>query len=439
MTNYAAINTAYNYFLPTDYKQKSSPGISHNKSELKNVYSNIQTLYKNSPVYLLDTSLDTRQSAVQLKDTALQFENALSSFYDISGRDITEYQIGASSNEDIATVQYLGSLNNTPDSFELEVHALSKSQINIGTLLPSDERSPDLDNGAYMFHVAANDYNYEFSFHMNEHDTNLTIQNRLANMVNNSNIGISASIIEDPSNLNALRLESDSVGIPFGKSELFTITPQGNHPNGRNTEFISHFGLNETTQPASNSQFLINGIERSTASNTFRVDNNTYEVTLTGISPMPGISTTIGVQLDTEVPRATIKDFVSQINDFSDYIQNYGAKFPKAFNLLHDVNATYKAYEDNFSSIGLEKMDNGSLAVNDEQLTSSLKDFEETENFSQFSNFAKDLSSITKKISIHPMQYSEERIVDYKNPMKPKLVAPYITSAYSGFLFNSYC
>ncbi|MFI3200146.1 MAG: hypothetical protein R3Y54_01290 [Eubacteriales bacterium] len=439
MTNYTAITSTYNHFSPVNYKQKSSSSKdSHKKSELKNVCNDIRQLYKESPTYLVDTSLETKESVVHLKDTALQFNNSLTSFSDISGQDMTEHQIGFSSNEDIATVKYLGSSADSTESFQLEVLALSQSQVNIGSLLPSNNHT-DLAAGTYIFNVGANEYNYEFSFHVNEQDTNSDIQNRLSNVINNSNIGISASILADSSSQSALRLESNATGLPLGKSELFTVTPQGSNPNGKNAQFISYFGLNSMTQPASNSQFLLNGIERTTTSNTFRVDNNTYEVTLTGISPMEGMTATIGVAPDTEVPHATIKNFVSQVNNFTDYIQNYGQKFPKAMNLLRDVNAAYHTYQNNFSSVGLEKDDTGNLVVDEKQLNSSLQDTEEADNFSQFSSFAKDLSNITKKISIHPMQYSEEKMIDYKNPTKPALTSPYMTSAYSGFLFNSYC
>ena len=53
--------------------------------------------------------------------------------------------------------------------------------------------------------------------------------------------------------------------------------------------------------------------------------------------------------------------------------------------------------------------------------------------------FADSLFHKTIQISLDPMQYVEKRIVAYKNPAKIHFATPYITSPYTGMLFNSYC
>ena len=46
----------------------------------------------------------------------------------------------------------------------------------------------------------------------------------------------------------------------------------------------------------------------------------------------------------------------------------------------------------------------------------------------------------SNQISINPMQYVDQTIVAYKNPNPGRNYAnPYVSSAYSGMIFNGYC
>ncbi|MFI3177006.1 MAG: hypothetical protein R3Y67_05890 [Eubacteriales bacterium] len=434
--NYASVQTAYNCFLPSYQPKTSSAQDSHKKSDLKNIYNAIRQMYKDSPIYLLDTSIETKESAVALKDTALQFGNSLASFAELSKNDILEHQIAYSSNEEIATAKLLSASDHSAQPFELEVHSLASSQVNIGSLLTSDTTT-FLEKKPYIFHVSSNDYNYEFSFQIGKNDTNLDVQNRLSNLINHSNIGIHASVIEEAAGQSALRLESMATGISGSKHELFSVFGTRDEAEASNAKFISYFGLNHTTQNPENSSYSVNGQLRSSTSNTFHTEQS-YEVTLRGISPLDGLTTTIDTRSDVNGPYNAITDFVQEVNDFATYVQDYSKQYPKSLSLLRDMNASYRTYQDAFSSVGITKDDNGSINIDNTILGTSLLDTSEHENISYLRNFAKDLSNVTKKIAIHPMQYSENKIIDYKHPQK-SFAAAYITSAYSGFLFNSYC
>ena len=60
------------------------------------------------------------------------------------------------------------------------------------------------------------------------------------------------------------------------------------------------------------------------------------------------------------------------------------------------------------------------------------------QGFEDIKDFAKDLYRKSNQVALNPMNYVEKAIVAYKNPGK-NFATPYITSAYSGMLFNSYC
>lgn len=52
--------------------------------------------------------------------------------------------------------------------------------------------------------------------------------------------------------------------------------------------------------------------------------------------------------------------------------------------------------------------------------------------------FAQSVLNKANQVSLNPMEYVEKTIVAYKNPGK-SYSSPYITSAYSGMMFNGYC
>ena len=54
-------------------------------------------------------------------------------------------------------------------------------------------------------------------------------------------------------------------------------------------------------------------------------------------------------------------------------------------------------------------------------------------------NFADSLIDKTKEISVDPMKYVDRPVVNYKNPDSKNYSSPYITSVYSGMMFNNYC
>ncbi len=433
--NYAAIHTAYNYLLPT-YQSKSSPADSHNKSDLKNIYNAIRKMYNNSPIYLIDTSDRTKESAVELKDTSLNFQHDMTSFLKTSSEELMEHHIAYTTNDQIATMHYSGDPSQTVDPFSISVHALAKPQINTGTALPSNQ-PVQLTNQAYNFHVSIHELNYEFSLHINKSDTNLDLQERLANLVTKSNIGIQATVIDDAKGHSALRLESTNTGLPLGKDELFSISSTVDENTLPNSRFIRYFGLDQKSQSASNSNFSLNGDMRTTSSNTFLLSDY-FEITLQGVSSADGESATLGLRPDIEATHNSIKDVLTQINDYTSYLSDYAASYPKGLSIMRDIHNAYANHKDAFQSIGITQDNSSKLQGDDLTLAKALYDKEEAPNFTHIRTFAKELSSIAKHITIHPMQYTEHKIVDYRNPQKT-LGTPYITSAYSGFLFNSYC
>ncbi|MDE6974928.1 MAG: flagellar capping protein, partial [Lachnospiraceae bacterium] len=57
---------------------------------------------------------------------------------------------------------------------------------------------------------------------------------------------------------------------------------------------------------------------------------------------------------------------------------------------------------------------------------------------SSIRNFTNSVLRKTGQISLNPMEYVDRVMVAYKNPGR-NFATPYVTSNYSGMLFNGYC
>jgi len=138
----AALNTVYNYYLTTYAPKGTSQYDTHKKSELRNIYNSIVKLNKESPLYLMDTSRETREFAVGLKENARLLRNTIASLGGLDEDEMFNKKAAYSSNEDLVSASFIGE---TPDdgsipSFNIEVTALASNQVNLGAFLPSDEK-----------------------------------------------------------------------------------------------------------------------------------------------------------------------------------------------------------------------------------------------------------------------------------------------------------
>jgi flagellar hook-associated protein 2 len=90
------------------------------------------------------------------------------------------------------------------------------------------------------------------------------------------------------------------------------------------------------------------------------------------------------------------------------------------------------------SEIGIEITEDGSIDLDENMLQDSMADGKISEGLDHMKDFAKALYRKAGQVTLNPMNYVDKTIVAYKNPGK-NFASPYITSAYSGMMFNSYC
>ena len=201
---------------------------------------------------------------------------------------------------------------------------------------------------------------------------------------------------------------------------------------------MDYFGIGQITRPAANAEVLINGQSRSISSNHFVLEK-TYELTLNGISPMEGQTATVSVKDDTESLGENINKLVNGYNSFIDFAFRNKGRRTKNADLLKEMRGIASVYKDGLNYMGLSIQDNGSIALNTDTYTRSLEDGDAKHTINMMRDFADSLFRKAGQISLNPMQYIDNTMVAYKNPAKKHFVTPYITSPYSGMMFNSYC
>ena len=395
------------------------------------------TINKESPLYILDKSEASKAYAVGLKESARIFRNSvMETRSSLDEEDVLDQKKAYSSHPEIASAKYIGiaedETGTAAPTFKLEVAHLAQNQVNLGNPLASEE-ALNLPPGSYSFDVSIKDVSYEFQFELHEGDTNSDVQNRLQRLISNANIGLEASVLEDTEGNSSLKLESVATGLSAGKDAIFEISDEH---TSKTRGIVDYLGLDHISQPPANALFEINGIERSASSNTFTVEK-VYEVTLNGPSSEPGITTEIGLKNDVDSLSENIHSLAESYNRFLDDASANPGKYSKSSQLLNEIGYITRHYAGHLDALGLTFSSDGHLSVNDEQLKTAAEQ-SDTEAFTPVKEFANSMLRKSNQISLNPMQYVNKTIVAYKNPGK-NYPSPYITSAYSGMLFNNYC
>lgn len=181
-------------------------------------------------------------------------------------------KVAVSSDESTVSVHYVGDDKDTDQSgFDMEVISLAKPQVNEGNYLKRNDY--DFEEGSFSFDLDMPTNSYEFQFNVKPGDNNFDVQNKIARLINQSDIGLLAEVRLDNHGQSALRIESKQTGLAADEDAIFSIH------SGTSWNEINKLGIAHVTSPASNSIFRLNGQEHSSLSNTFTI-NRSFEVTM---------------------------------------------------------------------------------------------------------------------------------------------------------------
>ncbi|MCR5195016.1 MAG: flagellar capping protein [Pseudobutyrivibrio sp.] len=418
------IDTAYNYFMTTYGDNIGSRYESHKKSELRDTYNKIIKANKESPLYKIEDTSDLGQFAIDIKEHAnamsLSVSNLSSGGDDIS--TILNKRMAHSSQPDSVDVLYVGDNTEEAEEFTIEVDSLAKPQINIGNFL--EPTGHDFQEGQYSFDLDIRSHSYEFQFNVNRGETNFMVQNKIVRLLNTSNVGLSARLITNSKGENAVEISSKSTGISENEDYLFKIS------SNIAWRELNTLGIDKVSQPPSNSNFKLNGVEHQSLSNTFTV-NKIYELAL--LAPSKG-NVRVGLMNDTEA----LSDGVSQLLNSYNGMIDVGLKYTGSHQnraLFNEISAIAKGMAGSLAVVGITADALGHLSLDSTTLSDAINNGSREQAFATLNQLKAAISTAATKASINPMAYMDKAVVEYKNPGKT-LTAPYATSAYSGMMMN---
>ncbi|MCI8974224.1 MAG: hypothetical protein HFH79_11660 [Lachnospiraceae bacterium] len=413
----------------------------HDTSELKNLYNAIQWKNRFAPLYMTDPSPKSIAYAIHLKESANDLKQTIDS---LSGddNDLFSMKSAYSDNEALASVEYEpeDAEGYVPLDFTLEVEKFASPQVNTSKYMRANQ-PVNLTPDSYSFDILTNKLHYELQFNVNEGDTNKDLQSKLSRLINNSDIGLSARVVE-ARGLSALEVTSDAYGLPVQGERHFTITDENtSYQDG----IVDYLGLNKHIKEATNAVYSINGSEESSYSNTFSV-YGAYHVTLhpenadasatqsdqitanAAKSAGQNTSATIGLYPDSESLANNIETFVEGYNSFMNGVINDQTDAPLTKLLSKDLHKFLDLHSYNLEKYGI---------VVNEDATLEYQKGDEISDATGIKGFGSQILRKLNAISLDPMEYIDRRICAYSNP-NASYPNPYMTSIYTGMLYNGY-
>lgn len=431
----AAIDSAYQYYLSTYHTSGASRYDTHKKSQLRAVYNNIIKTNKESPLYKIKYSGDVGRFAIDIKEKTRSIQNVVASLSDTDEgiESVFSKKIAQSSDEDVVRAEYIGDDSDAQSvsSFDVEVRQLATPQTNFGHYLRPDKS--DIRPGAYSFDLSTTLNAYEFQYTVSANETNQDVQEKLIRLINNSNTGLRASYVQNSSGDGAISIRSVQTGHNEDERYLFEILPS---PDNGSIKAMNILGIDHVEEMASNSSFLLNGMEQSSQTNNLTV-NNAFALTFKGTNS-DGTSTSIGFKDNADAIADNVLSLVKAYNNMIQLSHNY-SDAQEAGKLRRDIAGVARSYHNELEAYGLTMEDDGSIDVDRNLLLDAVTAEDAKACFHVLNDFKNDLNTKAAEVSINPMNYVDKLVVSYKNPAGHNFCAPYISSIYSGMMLDQFC
>lgn len=424
------ISSVYSYYLSQYGNKSNSKYDSHTRTQLKNTYSKVVKINSQTPVYKLDLSTAAQKYAIDLKEHARALENITEDLSDGADGTMTFKKSAVSSNAYAVNASYITDFGAASDdeSFDINVKQLACSQLNTGNYL--QPRSKHIKPGEYSFDLSINDVIYEFQFKVDNSETTNNIQNKIARLINRSNIGLTANIKEDSLGNTAINIESESTGINGTTPVIFSIKSD----DANNQPLIDTLGLDRVTQYPANAIFDVDGDERSSMSNSITI-NKAYDVKLSKVTEEP---VTISLKADTDSIVESLNELVAGYNNLisvtNDENNNH---FQGTEKLQNEIASIARSYKKQLADSGLSLNKDGTISADKEVIINADNKDALSHIYESLNSFKNSIKEKAENIALNPMDYVNNKIIAYKNPLR-SFPDPYNLSAYTGMMFNGY-
>lgn len=429
------INSVYNYYAAQYGHREYSKYDTHSKAQLKSTFGRLQKINSQTPSYKIDFSDAALKYAIDLKENARELSQIADELSDESTDSITYKRSATSSSPQVIDAEYIGdSCVQDYEPLEVTVSQLACPQTNTGNFLQPN--SKPFAAGEYSFDLQVQDLTYQFEFGVNATDTVTDTQQKIARLINQADIGLNAQLLTDGLGNSAISITSDATGIRGISPTIFHIQSQNSSDaSDSNTELVSTLGLDRVTQYPANAVYSVNGTTAISVSNEVTIDNN-YVLTFfdtTGKAPV-----TISMNTDTDAIADSIGELIGGYNNLISVTANDANEhFEGNEKLKKDFAGIAKSYNHLLNENGLSVTDNGTIAVDRDAIISAADNGTLGDIFSGLNAFKQAVQKKAEDISLNPMDYVNNKIIAYKNPLRPTN-DPYNLSAYTGMIFDGY-
>lgn len=429
------INSVYNYYAAQYGHREYSKYDTHSKAQLKSTFGRLQKINSQTPSYKIDFSDAALKYAIDLKENARELSQIADELSDESTDSITYKRSATSSSPQVIDAEYIGdSCVQDYEPLEVTVSQLACPQTNTGNFLQPN--SKPFAAGEYSFDLQVQDLTYQFEFGVNATDTVTDTQQKIARLINQADIGLNAQLLTDGLGNSAISITSDAIGIRGISPTIFHIQSlNSSDASDSNTELVSTLGLDRVTQYPANAVYSVNGTTATSVSNEVTIDNN-YVLTFfdtTGKAPV-----TISMNTDTDAIADSIGELIGGYNNLISVTANDANEhFEGNEKLKKDFAGIAKSYNHLLNENGLSVTDNGTIAVDRDAIISAADNGTLGDIFSGLNAFKQAVQKKAEDISLNPMDYVNNKIIAYKNPLRPTN-DPYNLSAYTGMIFDGY-
>ncbi len=421
---------SYNYLVPTYRPKPLTKYDTHKASELRNIVNEITKLTKESPTYFVKMNDAKQTYLLGVKESAIMFQNGFEELCDNSPDSAFNNKKAYSSNIDIVGAQIIGEdQSKLPDEFSIRVENLALSQINKGRELYMTGKG--LAGGTYKFQINVGDDMYDFQYNVRNDANNREIVNGLSSFINKANIGIQTRIEKDHDNPNKIwmEIESDMTGSAAGEP-IFTLVDKDANGNG----LVSYLELDRIERSPKSSTFYMDETERHTLSNEFTM-GKCLKVKLRK-------SSDIDVHINFYPDSDRILESLQKIADAYNFMLDSSEEFSKVasynLKLANDIQATIRPFRSELESCGFVFNEENRMLFDTSLTLQAIHDGELQKLFTRTSPFVQTMVGKAYEIKLNPMEYVDKLMGTYPDFSKPAEGFSYITSLYSGLIFNYY-
>ncbi len=423
------MNTAiYNYLIPT-FEPKYTTKYAHKSSELRSVVKSIRSQTQSSPVYLLNFTNKKQSYVLGVKEASMKLEESLNVLTDDSESALFSQKKAHSSDPEQVSAELLDAENEQlPSAFSIRVKQLANAQVNEGKVFYDTGKG--LDAGSYQFKVTVNDVGYDFQYNIRKDANHREVIEGLAGFITKAKIGLLAEPYSSAEGKIGMRIESLTLGTSNGY-DSFSLEDKTTDRRG----IVSYYGLDRVAVKPKNAVFELNGTEKSSTANEFTL-GNAVKVTLHKASEEEA---SVDYRPNSALILEGVRDFVSNYNELIGHSIAYARETDVPSKLLREMNGLMEPYKNELESYGMTFDEDGFLGIDESLAADAVESGEMQDMFRADSPMVLRLKAKSVAVKINPMEYIDKRVVSYPDTSKPPRGYSYISSLYSGLLFNSYC